>query len=93
MRLTTPLVTEMVSPPIGYPTTVTRSCKQGRGPSSSGETPSQKLSYGSRKLQRKFSWRRRENGVACCYVVLSKVAVEDTVKHETIMVGVMKAVV
>lgn len=44
MRDTTPLVTEMVSPPIGYPTTVTASCRRGRDPNSTGVTSSQNSS-------------------------------------------------
>mmetsp|Transcript_40593 Transcript_40593/g.129474 ORF Transcript_40593/g.129474 Transcript_40593/m.129474 type:complete len:279 (-) Transcript_40593:73-909(-) len=44
IRLTTPLVTEMVSPPIGYPTTVTASWRRGSGPKLIGLMPFQNSS-------------------------------------------------
>ena len=42
MRLTTPEVTEMATPPIGYPTTVTESCRPGSRPNRTGATSSKK---------------------------------------------------
>ena len=44
IRETTPDVTLMVSPPMGYPTTVTSSCRRGRSPNSIASDPSQKAS-------------------------------------------------
>ena len=44
IRETTPDVTLMVSPPMGYPTTMTSSCRRGRSPNSIASDPSQKAS-------------------------------------------------
>mmetsp|Transcript_2010 Transcript_2010/g.4937 ORF Transcript_2010/g.4937 Transcript_2010/m.4937 type:complete len:214 (+) Transcript_2010:316-957(+) len=44
MRDTTPCVTDMVSPPIGNPMTVTASCRRGSSPKRTALMPSQNLS-------------------------------------------------
>jgi len=55
-RLTTPPVTEMLSPPVGYPTTVTPSCSSGMSPSGSGATSAQKASSSTASIARSHSW-------------------------------------
>mmetsp|Transcript_25889 Transcript_25889/g.62368 ORF Transcript_25889/g.62368 Transcript_25889/m.62368 type:complete len:261 (+) Transcript_25889:641-1423(+) len=59
-RLTMPWVTLMLSPPVGYPTTFTLSCRLGMEPSSRGTNPSQKASSSTVRTARSHScptWR------------------------------------
>ena len=55
MRETTPCVIETPSPPSGYPTTLTSSCRHGIAPNAKGSTPSQKRASSTWSVARSHS--------------------------------------